>query len=234
MSKKKGKLIVLDGTDGSGKSTQFKMLVERMRAEGVNYTDIKFPVYDSPASVLVQRYLAGEYGGNADDVNIYAASMFYAMDRYDAWKKDYNRWRSVYEAGGIVIADRYTTANFIHQGGKLNTMGERFKFFTWLEEIEYNLFGLPKPDEVILLDMPASKAVSMLEKRRKETGETADIHEKDVEFISRCHESAMDAAFAMDWKVVACASMGGLAVRPAEQIHKDVWEAVKEVIERDK
>ena len=233
MSKKKGKLIVLDGTDGSGKSTQFKMLTERMSAEGVNYTDIKFPVYDSPASVLVRRYLAGEYGGNADDVNIYAASMFYAMDRYDAWKKDYNRWRSVYEGGGIVIADRYTTANFIHQGGKLNTMGERFKFFTWLEEIEYNLFGLPKPDEAILLDMPASKAVSMLEKRRKETGETADIHEKDVEFISRCHESAMDAAFAMDWKVVACASMGGLAVRPAEQIHKDVWEAVKEVIERD-
>ena len=233
MSKKKGKLIVLDGTDGSGKSTQFKMLTERMRAEGVNYTDIKFPVYDSPASVLVRRYLAGEYGGNADDVNIYASSMFYAMDRYDAWKKDYNRWRSVYEGGGIVIADRYTTANFIHQGGKLNTMGERFKFFTWLEQIEYNLFGLPKPDEVILLDMPASKAVSMLEKRRKETGETADIHEKDVEFISRCHESAMDAAFAMDWKVVACASMGGLAVRPAEQIHKDVWEAVKEVIERD-
>ena len=233
MSKKKGKLIVLDGTDGSGKSTQFQMLAERMRAEGANYTDIKFPVYDSPASVLVRRYLAGEYGANADDVNIYAASMFYAMDRYDAWKKDYNRWRSVYEGGGIVIADRYTTANFIHQGGKLNTMGERFKFFTWLEEIEYNLFGLPKPDEVILLDMPASKAVSMLEKRRKETGETADIHEKDVEFISRCHESAMDAAFAMDWKVVACASMGGLAVRPAEQIHKDVWEAVKEVIERD-
>lgn len=233
MSKKKGKLIVLDGTDGSGKSTQFQMLAERMRAEGANYTDIKFPVYDSPASVLVRRYLAGEYGANADDVNIYAASMFYAMDRYDAWKKDYNRWRSVYEGGGIVIADRYTTANFIHQGGKLNTMGERFKFFTWLEEIEYNLFGLPKPDEVILLDMPASKAVSMLEKRRKETGETADIHEKDVEFISRCHESAMDAAFAMDWRVVACASMGGLAVRPAEQIHKDVWEAVKEVIERD-
>lgn len=234
MSKKKGKLIVLDGTDGSGKSTQFKMLVESMEERGIPFAQIKFPCYDSPASVLVQRYLAGEYGGNADDVNIYAASMFYAMDRYDAWKKDYNRWRSVYEGGGIVIADRYTTANFIHQGGKLNTMGERFKFFTWLEEIEYNLFGLPKPDEVILLDMPASKAVGMLEKRRKETGETADIHEKDVEFISRCHESAMDAAFAMDWKVVACASMGGLAVRSAEQIHKDVWEAVKEVIERDK
>lgn len=234
MSNKKGKLIVLDGTDGSGKSTQFKMLEERLRAEGINYTAIKFPVYDSPASVLVRRYLAGEYGENADDVNIYAASMFYAMDRYDAWKKDYNRWRSVYEDGGIVIADRYTTANFIHQGGKLNTMGDRFKFFTWLEKTEYNLLGLPEPDEVILLDMPTSKAVAMLEKRREKTGETADLHEKDVEFISRCHESAMDAAFAMDWKVVACASMWNLAVRSPEQIHKDVWKAAKEVIERDK
>lgn len=234
MSNKKGKLIVLDGTDGSGKSTQFKMLEERLRAEGINYTAIKFPVYDSPASVLVQRYLAGEYGENADDVNIYAASMFYAMDRYDAWKKDYNRWRSVYEAGGIVIADRYTTANFIHQGGKLNTMSDRFKFFAWLEKTEYNLLGLPEPDEVILLDMPTSKAVAMLEKRREKTGETADLHEKDVEFISRCHESAMDAAFAMDWKVVECASMWNLTVRSPEQIHKDVWKAAKEVIERDK
>ena len=234
MSNKKGKLIVLDGTDGSGKSTQFKMLEERLRAKGINYTAIKFPVYDSPASILVQRYLAGEYGENADDVNIYAASMFYAMDRYDAWKKDYNRWRSVYEAGGIVIADRYTTANFIHQGGKLNTMSDRFKFFTWLENTEFGLFGLPEPDQVILLDMPASKAVAMLEKRREETGETADLHEKDAEFISRCHESAMDAAFAMDWKVIACASMGNLVVRSPEQIHKDVWKAVKEVIKRDK
>lgn len=234
MSNKKGKLIVLDGTDGSGKSTQFKMLEERLRAEGINYTAIKFPVYDSPASVLVRRYLAGEYGENADDVNIYAASMFYAMDRYDAWKKDYNRWRSVYESGGIVIADRYTTANFIHQGGKLNTMNDRFKFFTWLEKTEYNLLGLPEPDEVILLDMPTSKAVAMLEKRREKTGETADLHEKDVEFISRCHESAMDAAFAMDWKVVECASMWNLTVRSPEQIHKDVWKAAKEVIERDK
>lgn len=233
MSNKKGKLIVLDGTDGSGKSTQFKMLEERLRAEGINYTAIKFPVYDSPASILVQRYLAGEYGENADDVNIYAASMFYAMDRYDAWKKDYNRWRSVYEAGGIVIADRYTTANFIHQGGKLNTMSERFKFFAWLEDTEFGLFGLPKPDQVILLDMPASRAVEMMGKRRKETGESADIHEKDVEFISRCRESALDAAFSMDWKVVACVTKGNLALRSPEQIHKDVWKAVKEVIERD-
>ena len=232
MSKKKGTLIVLDGTDGSGKSTQFKMLVERMRERGYLMTDIKFPFYGSPACVLVERYLAGEYGNNADDVNIHAASMFYAMDRYDAWAKNYNGWREVYEAGGIVIADRYTSANMIHQGGKLHTMIERFEFFAWLENTEYGLFGLPKPDQVILLDMPASRAISLLQKRQGENGEAADIHEKDVEFIRRCHESAMDAACALEWGVVACASANG--IRTPEEIHEDVWRQVVEVLEREK
>ena len=228
MSENKGKLIVLDGTDGSGKSTQFKMLVERMEERGIPFAQIKFPCYESPASVLVRQYLAGEYGEDAAGVNIYAASMFYAMDRYDAWMKNYNEWREVYESGGVVIADRYTTANFIHQAAKLETLRERFRFFSWLKETEFNLFGLPEPDLVVLLNMPADKAMEFLAKRQEETGETADIHETSAVYLRNCHDAAMDAARAMDWGVVSCVDRDG--VRSPEEIHEDVWSFVGEVL----
>ena len=225
-----GKLIVIEGLDGSGKGTQAALLAEYLRGRGCRVREISFPDYESEGSVLVKMYLDGKLGDNPDDTNAYAASMFYAADRYVSYRTD---WEKDYlDPDTVVIANRYTTANAYHQLSKLPE--EQWDgYLQWLFDFEYRLIGIPAPDSVIYLKVDPAISQQLMTGRYHGEEAKKDIHEKDVEFISRCHESAMDAAFAMDWKVVACASMGGLAVRPAEQIHKDVWEAVKEVIERD-
>ena len=146
----KGRLIVFEGTDGSGKATQSRLLCEHLRRDGVYLENINFPRYGKPSAAMVQEYLDGNLGKHPGDVNAYAASMFYAMDRYASYKQD---WGDFYEAGGLIVADRYTTSNAVHQASKLPE-GERKAYLEWLFHTEYELLGLPKPDLVVYLDMP--------------------------------------------------------------------------------
>ena len=221
----KGRLIVLEGTDGSGKSTQFSLLCRRLEAEGRPFHRIVFPQYREPSSALVRMYLGGEFGSRPDDVNAYAASTFYAVDRYASYKKV---WGTDYEGGGLILADRYTTSNAVHQTGKLPE-GEREAFLRWLYDFEYRKLGLPAPDLVLYLDMPTERAVEMLRRREGETHTAGDIHEVDTAYLRRCREVALTAARVCGWERVSCVDGTG-AVRPPEEIHREIWDRVSALL----
>ena len=133
-----GKLIVIEGTDGSGKSTQFRLLTQRLENENIAFQKIVFPQYSEPSSALIRMYLGGEFGTNPSDVNAYAASSFYAIDRYASYKKIWGQW---YEQGGLVVCDRYTTSNAVHQASK-EPEDRRQEFLKWLYDFEYDRLGL--------------------------------------------------------------------------------------------
>lgn len=214
----KGKLIVLEGTDGSGKSTQFVRLCQRMEQESQPFHRLVFPRYQEPSSMLLRMYLQGEFGSHPGDVNAYAASTFYAVDRYAAWKQD---WGDIYRAGGVILADRYTTSNAVHQGGKL-TGEEQRKFFAWLADFEYGKLELPEPDLVLWLDMPTEKAVENLRRRENETHTQGDIHEVDEGYLRQCRACAGAAADYYGWRRVSCLDAAG-GVRSVEDIHDEIW-----------
>lgn len=219
-----GKLIVFDGTDGSGKATQTALLCKRLEQEGIAYRKIDFPRYGKPSAAMVQEYLNGNLGKNPGDVNAYAASMFYAMDRYASYKQD---WGEFYEAGGLIIADRYTTSNAIHQASKLPEE-ERDVYLDWLFDTEYRLLGLPKPDLVVYLDMPTEITERMMRQREQSTGTHADIHEQDAEYLRRCRENARAVVKTCGWTVISCAA--GEEPRTPEDIHGQVYEVVKALL----
>ncbi len=216
-----GKLIVFEGTDGSGKATQAKLLCERLERAGTAFREIDFPRYGQPSAVMVEEYLRGNLGKRPGDVNAYAASMFYAMDRYASYKQD---WGGFYEAGGLVIADRYTTSNAVHQASKL-AAGERRAYLDWLFDLEYRLLGLPAPNLVMYLDMPTEVAERMMRKREAASGARADIHERDAAYLRQCRENALDVARLCGWQVLSCARDG--APRGVEEIHGEVWKQVE-------
>ncbi len=213
-----GKLIVFEGTDGSGKSTQFKRLCGRLQAAGVPFRRLVFPQYSEPSSALIRMYLGGEFGSHPSDVSPYAASTFFAVDRYAAWKK---QWQADYEAGGLILSDRYTTSNAVHQGGKLKAE-EQPQFFHWLFDLEYRKMGLPQPDAVIYLDMPTDMAVHLLRSRESETHTKGDIHEVDTAYLALCRQTALRAAEHYGWHKVPCVDAGG-ALRSMEEIEGDIW-----------
>lgn len=217
-----GKLIVFEGTDGSGKSTQFKLLCQRMEEEGRDFRRLVFPRYDKPSSALIRMYLGGELGAHPEDVNAYAASAFYAVDRYAAWKQD---WGTYYEGGGAILSDRYTTSNAVHQASKV-PQAQREEFFRWLAEFEYDRLGLPRPDLVIWLDMPIDSAVENLRRREAATHTQGDIHEVDQEYLRRCHQTAQAAAAHYGWQRIDCLDAQG-RVRPVEELHQQVWTLVQ-------
>ncbi len=219
----RGKLIVFEGTDGSGKSTQFRLLCEALEREDKPFQRLIFPQYQEPSSALIRMYLGGEFGSHPDDVNAYAASTFYAVDRYAAWKKTWGEW---YRSGGLVLSDRYTTSNAIHQGGKL-APGDRPDFFRWLFDFEYGKLGLPEPDLVIWLDMPTARSVEMLRSREAATHTKGDIHEVDDAYLAKCHDVAAAAAGQFGWRRVSCVDEAG-AVRDMEDIRREIWQWVTE------
>ena len=221
----KGRLIVLERTDGSGKSTQFERLCERVSKEGPAYRQLVFPQYQEDSSALLRMYLRGEFGKHSGDVNAYAASSFYAVDRYASWKK---MWQGWYEAGGLVIADRYTTSNAVHQGSKVS-LQERGDFFRWLSDFEYRCLGLPEPDLVIYLDMPTEKAVKMLRRREALTHTKGDIHETDTTYLAACRQTALEAAGVYGWCRVSCLNREG-NVRSVEDIHEEIWGHVRPIL----
>ena len=216
-----GKLIVLEGTDGSGKSTQFSLLCRRMEAEGPPFHRIVFPQYQEPSSALVRMYLGGEFGSSPSDVNPYAASTFYAVDRYAAWKKV---WGRDYAAGKQILSDRYTTSNAVHQTGKLPE-SEWEDFLRWLFDFEYGKLGLPEPSLVLYLDMPTEQAVENLRRREHDTHTHGDIHETDTAYLALSRETALQAADCLHWQKIRCVDGAG-AVRSVEDIHREIWELV--------
>lgn len=221
-----GKLIVIEGTDGSGKSTQFELLATRLEREGRAFHRLRFPRYDQPSSALIRMYLGGDFGTDPEAVNAYAASTFYAVDRYASYIQD---WRRDYEAGDLFLSDRYTTSNAVHQGGKV-AAGEREAFFRWLYDLEYNRMELPRPDLVVLLDMPTELSEQLLRRREADTHTQADIHEQDRAYLARCRQTAREAAAHYGWSLVSCARDGRL--RAVEDIHEEIYALVRRALEQ--
>ena len=219
-----GKLIVFEGTDGSGKATQTQLLCQELERRGVAYRKLTFPRYEEDSSALVRLYLSGAFGDHADDVNAYAAATFYAVDRYASYRQD---WGKFYQEGGLLVADRYTTSNAVHQTVKLPSE-ERQKFLDWLFDFEYHLLGLPAPTRVLYLDLPTEVSEQMMRQREKETGTTADIHEKDEAYLRHCRENAAYVVDYCGWQRIDCARDG--RIRPMEEIHREVMERVEDLL----
>ena len=220
-----GKLIVIEGTDGSGKATQTGLLYERLGRMGINTRRLEFPRYSEESSALVRLYLSGAFGSRPDDVNAYASSTFFAVDRFASFKQD---WGGFYKNGGIVVTDRYTTSNAVHQAPKLPEE-ERKEYVSWLFDLEYNLMELPRPDLVIYLDMPADVSEKLLHMRQEKTRTRADIHEEDEKYLKRCRECSLFTAKQYGWHVVDCARFG--SPRTVEDIHTEVFSLVKNFLE---
>lgn len=195
----KGNLIVFEGIDGSGKSTQYKLICERLKKDGIEFHNIVFPRYGKESSALIRMYLNGEFGSDPNDVNAYTASTFYAVDRYASYVND---WKDFYENGGLVLADRYTTSNAVHQGAKILTHNLN-SYFDWLADLEYVKFGLPKPELVVYLDTTLDLSIERILKREQETGIRTDIHENNRLYLSKCLRTADYACEHYGWKRIS-------------------------------
>jgi len=219
-----GRLIVFEGTDGSGKATQSERLYRRLTEEKILCRKIDFPRYGKPSAAMAEEYLRGGLGKKPGDVNAYAASLFYAVDRYASYKQD---WGGFYEAGGLILADRYTTSNAVHQASKLPP-DERREYLAWLFDLEYGRLGLPRPDMVLYLDMPTEITEQMMRGRERAAGAGTDIHEQDEEYLRRCRASAGEIAREFGWNVVSCAADG--RPRTVEAIHEEIYEKVRRLL----
>lgn len=214
----KGRFIVIEGSDGSGKSTQFKLLVDYLTAHAIPFASHHFPRYEEPSSYFVQEYLKGSYGG-ADEQGAYKPSLFYALDRFAAGEGI----RKELEAGKIVLCDRYIGSNMAHQGQKLPSQEERTKYFSWLHEIEYDILGIPKPDENIVLSIPADLSVKLMAQRdQSKNSVIGDIHEADVNHLERSVRTYREICdlFPEEFYLVDCAENGTL--RSIEDIHQQI------------
>ena len=217
-----GRLIVIEGLDASGKGTQSAILERRLKESGIPCRLISLPNYDDDSSALVKMYLAGQFGTSPSDVNAYAASAFYAVDRYAGYKKD---WGRPYENGTLIIANRYATANVAHQMPKLPA-GDRDAYLQWLFDFEYNKMGIPEPDLVIFLDMPVEVSQRLMLKRYQNDETKKDVHERDTAYLNDCRVASLYAAQRCGWKVIACSS--GQEPRSVDEIADDVYAAVTE------
>ena len=220
-----GKLIVIEGTDGSGKSTQFRLLTQRLENEHIAFQKIVCPQYAEPSSALIRMYLGGEFGTKPSDVNAYAASSFYAVDRYASYKKVWGQW---YEQGGLVVCDRYTTSNAVHQASK-EPDGKREDFLKWLYEFEYDHLGLPRPDLTLYLDVPTDFTEQLLRHREQDTHTSADIHERDTQYLAACRRSGRAAAEYYGWNIISCVKNGKM--RSMDDIHEEIYRHVRNCLE---
>ena len=221
-----GKLIVIEGTDGSGKSTQFKRLTQRLEEENTAFRRLVFPQYSEPSSALIRMYLGGEFGTKPSDVNAYAASTFYAVDRYASYKKVWQDW---YEGGGLIVSDRYTTSNAVHQASK-EPQDKQKDFLEWLYDLEYHKLGLPAPDLVIYLDVPTDFTEAMMRRREADTNTHADIHEQDMAYLATCRRTGKMAAEYYGWTVIQCVRDG--AMRSIEDIHEEIYGHIRSCLDK--
>lgn len=222
----KGKFIVVDGTDGSGKTTQTEMLIETLKQAGFQVEKADFPQYGQKSAGTVEEYLNGKYG----QVNAYVGSIFYAVDRFDASFK-IRKWLS---EGKIVVSNRYVTANAGHQGSKIDSNAERIKYFKWLDNLEYNIFSIPKPDLNLILHVPAKIAQKLVDKKPKEhhkyvNGKKRDLHEKDLKHLQRAELVFMQLAELFpNTKLIECFE-GGALLTP-QQVQNKVWNLVRRLV----
>lgn len=199
-----GIFIDLEGLDGSGKTTQTELICKRLKDDGIDYRQIKLPDYESDSSILVRKYLTGDFGKNAGDVNAYAASVLYAADRFASYTE---KWGEDYRSGKLIFADRYTPANALYQMTKLDK-ADWDPFLQWLFDFEYEKIGIPAPDKVIFLDMPVEVSQRLMTSRYNGDESKKDVHEANVEFLNACREAALYAADKYGWSVVECAENG--------------------------
>lgn len=199
-----GIFVDLEGLDGSGKTTQTELICKRLKDDGIDYRQIKLPDYESDSSILVRKYLAGDFGKNAGDVNAYAASVLYAADRFASYTE---KWGEDYRSGKLIFADRYTPANALYQMTKLDK-ADWDPFLEWLFDFEYEKIGIPAPDKVIFLDMPVEVSQRLMTSRYNGDESKKDVHEANVEFLNACREAALYAADKYGWSVVECAQNG--------------------------
>lgn len=222
-----GKLFVIDGTDGSGKQTQLGELKNRLDKEKIDYRVVSFPNYDSKTSTLVKMYLSGEFGTNSKEISPYIASTFYAADRYATYQTELKEY---YENGGLILADRYTTSNMIHQAGKIQDKEERDKFLKWLWDFEFNLYKLPIPTEVFFLNMPVEKSLELIANRDNKFTHSSkkDIHESDKNHLMDAYSAACDVAKDYNWYEVKCVKDD--KIRTIEDIHEEIYNEIKKHI----
>ena len=216
----KGKLIVLEGIDGSGKSAQYRRICEKLKRDGVAYDHIVFPRYDKDSSALIRMYLSGQFGSNPNDVNAYTASTFFAVDRFASYVQD---WGEKYRTGSFILSDRYTTSNAIHQGCKLPD-GELNDFFAWLSDLEYGKMGLPRPDLVIYLDVSIELSLARMRRRQLKTHTTGDIHEQDVAYLERSLYTAGKAAEYYNWHKIPYAIDG--VERDIDEKNEEIYQLI--------
>ena len=220
-----GILIAIDGVDASGKQTHTQMLYDKLLADGYNVRKISFPAYDSPSSELVKMYLSGNFGDNPEDVNAYAASSFFAADRFASFRTD---WKEFYEkADSVIIADRYTSSNMIHQASKIDDISEKNKFLEWLFELEYSVYQIPKPDLTFFLDMPVEYAKKLMQDRENKFDNTdvKDIHERNREYLEKSYNNACYIAEKFSWEHILCVKDN--QIRSIEEINSEIYEIVK-------
>lgn len=218
-----GNLIIIEsGSDASGKATQTKKLYERLLKDGYNIKKVEYPNYQSESSALVKMYLRGDFGDKPSDVDPYVSSTFYAADRYASYK---TQWEEFYNSGGIVIADRYTTSNMVHQASKIDEK-DRDKYLDWLTDYEFNMYKIPKPDCVIFLDVPIEFSKKLMENRKnKFTGEDKkDIHESDIKYLEKSYNNSLYIADKYDWKKINCVENNEL--RSIDSIHEEIYQVV--------
>lgn len=221
------KLIIIEGNDGSGKQTQTNKLYDKLKTNGNKVKKISFPDYNSNSSSLVKMYLNGDFGKNPKDVNAYAASSFYAVDRYASYKMN---WGKDYEEGSIIISDRYTGSNMIHHAFKIEDLKEREEYLKWLEDLEYNKFSLPKPNIVIFLNVELEYSLNLMRNRaNKITGkEKKDIHESDLEYMKNSYYNSLEIAKKKKWTIINCVINSKM--RDIDDIHNEIYMKVKELL----
>ncbi len=220
-----GIFVDLEGLDGSGKTTQTQLVCQRLQQDGIDFKQIKLPDYESDSSILVRKYLAGDFGKNAGDVNAYAASVLYAADRYASFTE---KWGKEYNQGKLIFADRYTPANALYQMTKLEK-SEWDEFLEWLFDFEYNKIGIPAPDKVIFLDMPVEVSQRLMTERYQGDESKKDVHEANVSFLNACREAALYAANKYGWSVIECSENG--EPLPIEVINEKVYALVLEALD---
>ncbi len=219
-----GKLIVIEGLDGSGKSTQLELLPQNLLKKGIESRTVSFPDYQSDSSALVKMYLGGQFGKKPGDVNAYAASLFYAVDRFASYK---TAWGEYYNQNGIIISGRYTTSNAVHQTSKMPESDWQ-GFLDWLYDLEYNKVAIPKPDKVIFLDMPIEVSQKLMSGRYNGDESKKDIHESDTDYLNQCRKAAMFTAKYSGWTIIPCAKDGN--PRSIEDIANDILNETLKVI----
>ena len=215
------KLIVIEGLDGSGKATQTKILADKLKERSLPVRQLTFPDYDSPGSALVKMYLGGEFGSKPENVNAYAASAFYAVDRAASFLRD---WKRDAENGSVLLSDRYCTSNIIYQMAKVSEK-ERDSFIAWQADFEYDKLGLPRPDAVIYLDVDPEVSQKLMEQRYGGDNSKKDLHESNLQFLLSCRESALYAAEKCGWHIISCCENG--AIRPIQEIAREIESVVQ-------